>query len=78
MKSFAQSPLLRPVYNPYSVKLYVFVDGKIKEHLATIVGHPECNHIRINFKRLKYWLHIGLKYDKTVTFFIKRILKNTI
>jgi len=73
MKTFAQSPVLKPVYNPYSVKYYVFVNGRIKDLLCTINQKTDVKHVRINYKRVKYWLSKGLSLHYTSMFFAERI-----
>jgi len=69
-KNTAGAPMLRPIYNPYSVKYYVFVDGNIKELLFHVSKHNNFNWIKINYVRLKFWLHKGLKVDPHLIYFI--------
>jgi len=66
MKTYAQAPYIRPIYNPYSIKYSVFVDGQVKEHLITIAKRGMYKEIRINYSRVKFWLKQGVKMNRTI------------
>lgn len=72
--SLQSSPTLHPVQTPYSTRLHIAFNKKIREPLARISTNPRYNQISINYNLLKKWLVKGIKFNPLIYPFIEKTL----
>lgn len=60
------SPILYPVQTPYSTRLHIAFNNKIREPLAKISTNPRYNQISVNYPLLNKWLVKGIKFHPLI------------